>query len=309
MRKPVLYFLLCIAIITLCNSVYAQNSQSQFGYVNVADAMLLHPTMRYFDPTAKRFKLGALKGVDPDKRSEDNKVNYKAELNKLEENLKELEAQRVELEEDYIAKLENLGISNEKLKNMSENEKNKYNKKKGVIDSKYYNDSDELRKKIYFAKKKIESFKANSIYTGFASQKETSQLFSLMLDDVYDAMGAVAKHYNVTFVFNSSAEITYIEGRMTASNPMKDFFDNYQETSLSKDGKKIMGAAFTSWLGEKNSTFLNCNDRRMSSFVMMGGLNMTPAVIDYIYQKHKIGKEQREFIIEYFEKIVNNEGN
>ena len=70
-----------------------------------------------------------------------------------------------------------------------------------------------------------------------------------------------------------------------------------------------MGAAFSSWLGEKNSTFLNCNDRRMTSFVMMGGLNMTPAVIDYIYQKHKVGKEQRDFIIEYFSKIVNNEEN
>jgi hypothetical protein len=298
-----------ITLLLFCNNLYGQTQQNQFGYVNVADAMLLHPTMRYFDPVSKRFKLEALKGVNPEKRMEENKTNFKAELNKLEENVKELEAQRNELNNNYYAELKKIMISEEKLKSMSVQEKNKYNEKRTKIDNKHNNEADELRKKIFYAKQKIESFKNNSLYTGLSTQGETSQLFSLMLDDVYDAMGAVAKHYNVSFVFNSSAEICFIEGRMTASNPMGDFLDNFEQTVQDRDGKKIMGAAFSSWLGEKNSTFLNCNDRRMTSFVMMGGLNMTPAVIDYIYQKHKVGKEQRDFIIEYFSKIVNNEEN
>lgn len=309
MKKNVCFVLLFLTLFMFCERIYAQTSQSQFGYVNVADAMLLHPTMRYFDPISKRFKLEALKGVNPEKRAEENKINFKAELTKLEDNVKELNAQRQELEKNYFADIEKIFISEEKLKNMSVQEKNKYNEKKTKLDNKFHNDADELRKKIYYAKQKIESFKKSSIYTGLATQGETSQLFSLMLDDVYDAMGAVAKHYNVSFVFNSSAEIGFIEGRMTASNPMGDFLDNFEQNVQDRDGKKIMGAAFTSWLAEKNSTFLNCNDRRMTSFVMMGGLNMTPAVIDYIYQKHKVGKEQRDFIIEYFSKIVNSDQN
>ena len=309
MRNRMFFVLLAIAILVLCDSVYAQNPQSQFGYVNVADAMLLHPMMRHFDPISKRFKLEALKGVDPEKRAEENKINFKEELKKLENNVKELEEQRNEISEKYYAEIEKIFISEEKLKNMSVPQKNKYNEKKTKIDNKYHNDIDELRKKIYYAKQKVESFKNSSIYTGLSTQGETNQLFSLMLDDVYDAMGAVAKHYKVAFVFNSSSELSFREGRMTASNPMGDFLDNFEQSVQDRDGKKIMGAAFTSWLQEKNSTFLNCNDRRMTSFVMMGGLNMTPAVIDYIYQKHKVGKEQRDFIIEYFEKIVNNDEN
>ncbi len=304
------YILVATALfILLINSIsYAANqSQSnQFGYVNIAETMLLHPTMRYFDPIAKRFKLEALKGVDPEKRSEENKVNFRADLSKLEDNLKGLEAQRIQLEEDYNNQLESMGLSNQKIKNISESEKNKYNEKRSKIDNKYHKDADDLRKKIYYAKQKIETFKKSSIYTNLTTQGETSQLFSLMLDDVYDAVGAVAKHYNINFVFNSSAEITYIEGRINSPNPLNEFFENFEEKESSKDGKKITGAAITSWLGETNSSFLNCNDQRLKSFVIMGGLNMTPAVIDYIYQKHKIGKSQRNFIIEYFEKIVNN---
>lgn len=306
------YIILTIAIfIAFCQVSFAagQPQASQFGYVNVADAMLLHPTMRYFDSKAKRFKLEALKGIDKEKRAEENKAKFKADLEKLEQNINELVAERTELEEEYDKELKKISVSDEKFQEMTEKEKAKYNEKKSKINSKYHNDADEIRKKIYYAKQQVEEFKKSSIYTGFASQGETNRIFSLMLDDVYDAMGAVAKHYNVSFVFNSSAEISYIEGRMTATNPMVDFLDNFEQSGQDREGKKIMGAAFSSWLEEKNSTFLNCNDRRLSSFVMMGGLNMTPAIIDYIYQKHKVGKAQRDFIVEYFDKIVNGKDN
>ena len=56
MRSRVCFILLALAMFMLCGKLYAQAPQSQFGYVNVADAMLLHPTMRYFDPISKRFK-------------------------------------------------------------------------------------------------------------------------------------------------------------------------------------------------------------------------------------------------------------
>lgn len=268
--------------------------------------MLLHPTIKHFDPNAKRFKLEALKGINIDKRNEENRVNFKEKLKELETELENLQKVRTTLEEKYIADSNKFALSQEKLKTLSDKEKNQYNEKKKSVDSKYFDEADELRKKIYYAKQAVERFKTNEKYSGLTSAEETSKLFSLMLDDVYDAMGAVAKHYKVNFVFNSSAEITYIEGRMTGSNPMGEFFDDFDQTVQDRDGKIITGAALTSWLGEKNSSFRYCNDRRITSFVMMGGLNMTPAVIDYIYQKHKVGKDQRDFIIEYFEKIVNN---
>ena len=73
--KYVLYAL--TALVVFSGTLFAEATQS-FGYVNVADALLLHPTIRHFDPVSKRFKLEALKGVNPEKRLEQNKEVFKA---------------------------------------------------------------------------------------------------------------------------------------------------------------------------------------------------------------------------------------
>jgi hypothetical protein len=39
-------------------------------------------------------------------------------------------------------------------------------------------------------------------------------------------------------------------------------------------------------------------------FVLKGGVNMTPAVVDYIYQKHKISKTHRDFMQEFFKEAI-----
>ena len=67
-----------------------------------------------------------------------------------------------------------------------------------------------------------------------------------------------------------------------------------------------MGASLNAWLMNRNDNLINCGDRRLSSFVLKGGLNMTPAVVDYIYQKHEISKSHRDFIQGYFKKAVSN---
>ena len=297
--------LLSILSILICGNLFA--ADQQFGFVNVADALLLHPTMRYFDPVNKRFKLDALKISSPETRIEENKAQNRAKLEKLQQELKEIEAEKEEESDNYHNQLQALTASFGNLKDLPENKKAQYNSKKEAINKAFFEKSNTIRKKILIAKKRIEECENESYYTGLTTQGETSRIFSLMLDDVYDVMTIVADHYKVSFVFNSSAEINYIDGKWSTTNPLPAFFDDYEQTVQERDGKKITGAAFTSWLTERNSAFLNCNDRRLSAFVMKGGLNMTPAVIDGIYQKHKISKEHREFIQEYFSKYINND--
>ena len=309
MKSRVCFVLIVLSLFVFIDSLYAQTTQSQFGYVNVSDAVLLHPTMRHFDIKTKLFKLEALKGINREKRIEDNKKEAKAQLDELNMKIKELEGSKKELEEEYQKKVKKITLPQEKLKDMSEREKNSYNKKKNLLETEYLIEADKIRKKIYAANKEFEAFASKPINPGLTSPKETDQIFSLILDDVYDAMEAVAAHYKVAFVFNSSAEIAYIESGITIDNPIGEFLDNFDQIVSSKDGKKTTGEALNAWLGSKNSAFRNGNDRRLTAFVMKGGLNMTPAVIDYIYQKHKIGEDQRKFILEFFEKIVNNEEN
>ena len=309
MKCRVCFVVIVLTLFTFANNLFAQNAQSQFGYVNVSDAVLLHPTMRHFDIKTKLFKLEALKGINREKRIEENKQDSKAKLDNLVMKIKELESSKKELEEEYSKKLKKVTLSKEKFNSMSESEKNSYNEKKSLLESEYLIKADKIRKSIYSANKEFENFSSKPINPGLTSPKETEQIFSLILDDVYDAMEAVADHYKVAFVFNSSAEIAYIESGVTIDNPMGAFLDNFQEIVSSKDGKKTTGEGLNAWLSSKNSAFRHGSDRRLSAFVMKGGLNMTPAVVDYIYQKHKIGEDQRKFILEFFEKIVNNEVN
>ena len=303
-KKLLLVILMLLTI--LCYQSYAETSQ--FGYVNIANVMLLHPTMKHFDPISKRFKIEALKDVDKNQRLEENKLNYQKNLNKLEDELKALEAKRVEIEEVYLERSEHM-ISNALQGNMSEKDRKDYEEKRAKLDLEYSKEADNLRLKILYAKKRIESFESNALYTGYASQGETNKLFSLMLDDVYEAIKAVNKRKNLSFVFNSSSEIGFEDGNVAAQNCLEEFFDNFKETLANPDGKVVTAAAFKSWLDEKNTVFWTCSDKRMSTFVLVGGVDLTVDVIDYIYEKYKIGKEQREFVKEYFEKIVKNQDN
>lgn len=305
MRK-ILVWLTFMLFAFQCNLTEAKEGVNQFGYVNIAEVMQLHPTMRYFDPSSKRFELAAfIKSKDDiEERIEENKVKAREEYNKLEKKLEELENKRKEIEEIYLERVEHLGTA-EDIKKMSEKDRKKYEKKKAELDSHFYNEADEIRKKIYYAKQDIKKQENNSNFTGYLTVGETSKVFSLMLDDVYEAINAVSKKKNISFVFNSSANIEFDENPLSVTNRMGEFFDNFKETLNDPDGKVIAGGALTQWLSVKNSTFTNCLDRRINSFVLVGGADLTGDVIDYIYVKYKIGLEQREFIKEYFKKIVN----
>ena len=307
MKKAKILLILLMPMI-FCSQIYAD--QNIFGYVNVTEVLQLHPMMRYFDSTSRRFQLNAtMSGEDIESRIEENKIKYRAEVNKLEEKIKELENKRKELEETYLEKVEHLEETEKKFDDMSEEEKDKYNKKKAEFDNDFYNKADEIRKKIYYAQEDINSKMKTSDYTGYLNKDESNQIFSLMLDDVYEALEAVTKKKNISFVFNSSAQLDYKNEAVTIPNCLPDFFDNYSKEandSESDDSERKVktGGAIAQWLEYRDSSFAECNDRRLTSFVMMGGVDLTPDIIDFIYEKHKIGKEQRDFIQDYFKKSI-----
>ncbi len=305
MNLKKLFSLVLMLLTMTCYQSFAETNQ--FGYVNVATVVLLHPTMKHFDPMTKLFKFEALKNIDSEERIEANLLKYRVELNKLEDELKAIEAKRIELEEIFLERSQHLESIQNQIK--SDAERKDFEQKRAKLENEYVKEAGELRIKANYAQKKIDAFKKTEKYSNFVSQGETNQLFSLILDDVYEAINAVTKEKKLSFVFNSSAEITYIENQMTAENHLEAFFDHFKELLDNPDGKVIAGASISSWLDEKNFTFLNCSDPRLFSFVVTGGIDLTPEVIDHIYAKHKIGKEQREFIKEYFDKIIKSKGN
>ena len=102
-RCLILFGVLLLSLVFVSSLVNAQTKQqSQFGFVNISDVMLLHPIMVDFNPVSKRFKLEALKGIDKDKKIEENKLKFRVELNKLEDQIKEYNSKKVEIEEIYL---------------------------------------------------------------------------------------------------------------------------------------------------------------------------------------------------------------
>ena len=308
-------FLLAFLFIILSySSSFADSQTSYFGYVNVVDVVMLHPTMKYFDISSKRFDLKAFKGIDIEERIEENKVKVRMEINKLKEELKQLDDKKKELEEIFLERSEHLLKPNETLNTLSPERREKYEEDLSRMQAKYYSDVHEITRNAYPIEKKIEKLEKSSAYSGYSTVNETRQLFSLMLDDVYSAIKEVKKRYNVSFVFNSSSSIIFpqveMENSFNTSNTITlyDFFDKYDEVikknGEGEDSKVLLGNAFTQWLADRDSVLANCIDNRLSAFVIDGGKNLTYEVIDHIYEKYKVGNKQREFIKEYFNKIM-----
>lgn len=278
---------------------------AQFGYVNVAEAVMLHPLMKDFDATPKRFKLTAIKGTPADKATQ-NQQRTEAGIKETQEKIKKLTDEKIKVENAYMENLKKLLQSKNSEGKTSEKSQEQYNSEKDKFDSAFYREIKDLNQELQKMQAKVVQLNRESEYSSHASHEETRQVFSLILDDVYEAVEAVSKFYKISFVFNSSFEFARISSSMTTTNPMPAFFANLDEKLQEEEGRLTLGATLNEWLSNKNDSLINCNDQRLSSFVLKGGLNMTPAVVDYIYQKHEISKSHRDFIQDYFKKVVSN---
>ncbi|HNX76985.1 MAG TPA: hypothetical protein PLM07_05895 [Candidatus Rifleibacterium sp.] len=295
--------MMVIAAVIFCWPLHAQEG-TQFGYVNVADAVMLHPLMKDFDPMPKRFKLSALKNV-PETRSQTNRDKIASEVEKVQSSIKKLTADKIKIEDTYLEDLKKLRLEKNPEGETSGKLQEQYNTEKDKIDSAFFRDVGNLNQEIQKMQAQIVQLNRETEYAAHASQEETAQVFSLILDDVYEGVEAVSKFYKIGFVFNSSFEFARISSHFTTPNPMPDFFGKLdQHLQEVEEGKLTMGASLNAWLNNRNDNLVNCDDRRLSSFVLKGGLNMTPAVVDYIYQKHEISKSHRDFIQDYFKKTV-----
>ncbi|MGM0600305.1 MAG: hypothetical protein ACQETH_10885 [Candidatus Rifleibacteriota bacterium] len=302
-----LFALPCLFIVVFAALSTAEEAKPQFGYVDVADAVLLHPFMQHFDSDSKRFKLSALKNkkINVDKKKSDNLEKVKKEIEEKQKILKKLQEQRATIENTYTKELQKL---NNKKSNSSLTgglSLKEYNDKRESINMEFSKKLRKVRKEVQKVQADIAKLNKDSRYSSHASHEETREVFALILDDVYEAVDAVAKFYKIPFVFNSSFEFSRSTNNVKIANPMPEFFDDL-DYRLSEDpeGKLTVGASLKSWLNLKNNNLVNCTDPRLMKFVLKGGVNMTPAVVDYIYQKHKISKTHRDFMQEFFQKTI-----
>lgn len=291
MKIQVSFIIVAFVFCLLVSSLPAQDA-SRFGYVNIVQAVMLHPLMAKYNVEAQAFQLSALKGEHSGKVSE-RKESSTSKIQELKSKIEGINEEKRDLE----ARRQKSMQTSKKEKTAGEPEED--------TDLELFLEYQKLSKENKYLQTEISRLESSLRFADFTIPSETTQVFSLILDDVYEAVEAVSNFYKISFVFNSSFNIARVKNINRSNNPLSDFFTHVDKDIESGEQKIIMGGAIRNWIDSYSKVLFNCSDGRLSSFVVKGGLNMTPAVVDYVFQKHNIGKLQRDFIHNFFEKAMN----
>ena len=262
--------------------------------------------MKNFNNKAARFSLKALKNVKVEKRQESKRSEISKTTKETIKQIENLKKQKIQAEEKFLKKLKELG-KQKKGTPSSQISTDKYNKMKKQIESAFFEEKSSIKRQLKKMEANLKKLNLEANYTDLANHQETAKVFELILDDTYKAIDKIADHYEIPFVFNSSfAFDKSISSNVIAGNPMEKFFDHFEEIENddTDEAKLNLATELKFWLENKNRNLINCGDTRLSKFVLKGGINMTPAVIDYVYQKYNISQKQRDFIQKFHKDII-----
>ena len=313
MNKTTFFLLLFLVLCVTSSAPVAAKEAPQFGYINVAQAVAFHPLMALLDIKSGRFHPNAL-GLRAPKEKADAREALITKRKKLLEDRKLLGKQIEKINDQFKKRLGELSGLQAKINSLPEQSRTpvvkQYNKKKALLDQEFWAKREKVELELDRANSELESLKTENALLHLTTIDETQQVFKIMLDDIFTAVDAVSEHYKVAFVFNSSFTIerTPSNPKFTPVNPMGEFFKQ-KLTRPAKDillkhgenGQAPMYTTFTYWNGCQRWAFQNCMDSRLDRMFIKGGVNMTPAVVDYVLQKHKIDKYHRDVLQTYFE--------
>lgn len=304
-RRQILIFLVTISLMTPIG-LLAKDKTVSFGFTNISKVLMLHPLMAKYKVKEGRFlpeALGKNQGKTGKKRlfsiRKKRKI-YVAKVKKLEEKMQKID-------KNYEKSLASLS-KKYKEKNPPTQGTNQYNEERSKIENKFWVNRKEAQEELRSAQAELAEINNENSLLQLTSADETNQVFKMMLDDIYEAVALVAKHYKIDFVMNSSftVERTPVNPAFTPVNPMAGFFNK----KFNRDAKEVLfkhgsdGSApyamtLGYWVACQRWAFRNCIDNRLDKMILKGGLDMTPAVVDYIYQKYNIPASHRDVIREF----------
>lgn len=296
----------------------ADAGPTTFGYVDVAGALAFHPLMAKLAVREGRFELSAL---GPQGAQDRKSLQLEMEVRRQRLSRRQMEAQKAidALDQSFQNDLKEIADLQARLNALPPAARtpllNEYNRKKGIIDRKYWKQRTDLQADLKLANHDLEQLGQENATLHLTTMEETQKAFKLMLDDIYEAIDAVTAHYKVSFVFNSSFSLDRTPGNpaFTPENPMAGFFGQTLEGKAEdvlykhgKDGQPPLFMTFRYWTGTQRVAFRNCYDPRLDKMFIKGGVNMTPAVVDFVYQKYKIDKAHGEVVQKFLEAEAKN---
>lgn len=308
MKKLCLLIVVSLLIPLIAVSAEKPSAKPSFGFTNVSKAMMLHPLMASYQIKEGRFSPEALAG---------EKRTAKISLEEFEKKRKELVDQKAKLDkqieksdQDLSQALSALNVKQNVAKKVSAPDKSReqYNKEKTELENKFWVQRRELQVKVSDIDNELTRLNRENELLHLTSAEETARVFSKILDDIYEGIEIVANHYKIDFVFNSSfsVERTAVNPSFTPVNPMGEFFAAKFNRDASEtlhrhgdDGAAPLMMTLSYWTACQRWAFRDTIDPRLDQMILKGGLDMTPAVIDFVYQKYKIPQSHRDVIQEF----------
>lgn len=316
MNKFLPRFIFALALLAMVTTPIFSQSKDQilFGFTNVSQALMLHPTMARYQIKEGRFSPKADKEATKKDAAEKLK-DFTDKRNKFLEAKKKIEDQIKKSDLDLSNALSALNVKyNSSQKESSPNTpSDQYNNEKNSLESKFYAQRQDLLIKLAEHDNVLARLNQENELLHLTSPEETERIFKLMLDDIFEAIDMVAKHYKVNFVFNSSftVERTPVNPSFTPVNPMGEFFATTFKRDANEvlhkhgdNGKAPMNMTLGYWVACQRWAFRNSIDSRLDQMILKGGLDMTPAVVDYVYQKHNVSGSHRDIIQEFLKQQV-----
>lgn len=288
--------------------------QILFGFTNVSQAMMLHPTMALYQIKEGRFSPGAVK-KESAKNSQEKLKEFDEGRTALLKKKKDLEDQLNKADQDLSQAMSALNVKfNSNPKDSSPDKpSDQYNKEKNSLENQFWVQRREMQVKVSDIENSLSKLNQENELMHLTSAEETERVFKVMLDDIFEAIDMVATHYKVNFVFNSSfsVERTPVNPSFTPINPMGDFFATEYKRDVAEvlykhgeNGQAPLNMTLGYWVACQRWAFRTTVDPRLDKLILKGGLDMTPAVVDYVYQKHNVSASHRDIIQEFLKKKI-----
>ena len=316
MKKRIITACLCLLYLFCGNQIFAQRSGMYIGKLDLYTAVMLHPSMVWYSPEKKAFKVS--RDSISKQRIVREKESNSEERKRLESKMKTLKSRIKEEEQKYnntIANLSRRYVDSLDKVGTATAELNKINFKKYSEEAlviyqtkinSYYGEYTLCEDKL----SKIENITDDS----FTSSEETEKRFIEIINEIKAYAKRIADQKGISIVLNSGYKrlLPANNGRSQSiapdSNTFGSIFSTGFPSELLRDEASIRGyylgieSNIINWL-ELGKDALGYSGRLLvEEDILIGGVDLTPEVLNSIYKAYKIDANIANAIIKSLKK-------
>ena len=314
MKIKILLICLCLLTIFTPSSLFAQRGGIYIGKLDLYAVTLLHPSMIWYSPEKKAFKVSR-DAVSKHKIATENKENSE-ERRKLEAKMKSLKARIKEEEErynkavqtythKYMDSIDEVGtataeLNRVKFKKYTEEASVNYHVKVNSYYGEYTLCEDKLSKL------------SSTLDDNYTSPEETEKRFIEIINEVKAYAKRVADSKGITIVLNSGYKRLLSNNNRNSvlhENSFSNIFSTAFPTNLLNDEAAIRGyylgieSTVENWLDNGSSLFGDIGAKALfNEEIIVGGVDLTADVLSSLYRNYKIDSNISNAIIKGLKK-------